>query len=300
MSKRGADWYKREPRAFLEGVRRMTEREIAVYAVVLDLIYDGGHDTYDDPKHIASYFSDLGSSAVRRAIDSLVQAGKLIRKDGKLTNKRAETEGKTREELKKTRRKVGKNGGISSGISRSEMNKINEVDEPKSTDTRAIDKIRIEIEDIEPKGSPSSRGKRVTDDGELQAEFEKQFWPAYPRKVDKKDAFKAFSKARKQTSLETILQSLKAYCREVDGKEANFIRHAARWLNAQPWNDTAAAPSASVDETTWAKRLRYAREHRRWDVGRWGPMPGAAECAIPEHLLQPNDGAGWREWEQAA
>jgi hypothetical protein len=90
MSERGADWYKREPRAFLEGIRQMSEREIAVYSVILDLIYDGGHRTRNDPKHIASYFSDVGSAAVRRAIQCLIAAGKLELDGDFLTNKKGE------------------------------------------------------------------------------------------------------------------------------------------------------------------------------------------------------------------
>lgn len=297
MSKRGAEWYKREPRAFLEGVRRLTEREIAVYAVVLDLIYDGGHQTYDDPKHIASYFSDLGSAAVRKAIDSLVDAGKLIRRDGYLTNKRAENEGKTREELKKTRQKTGHLGGVSSGKSRSNSNENNTLAEAKSPYTRAKDKRR---EDIEDKVSSSPRDKRVAATDEIEGEFREKFWPAYPRKIDRIDALKAFRKARAAVPLDVILDALKAYAAEVQGKDAQYIRHAARWLNAGGWeNYQPAEPSAPkvITEDDWLKRLTFGRNSRQWHVENWGPIPGNPECRVPAHLLQQADGQGWAEWE---
>jgi len=89
MTSRGTAWYRRDSRAFLEGVRLLTGREIEVYAVVLDLICDDGHSAIDDPKHIASHLSDLGPAAVRRALDGLVEAGMLERDDGRLTAKRA-------------------------------------------------------------------------------------------------------------------------------------------------------------------------------------------------------------------
>ncbi len=292
MSKRGADWYKREPRAFLEGVRRLREREIAVYAIVLDLIYDGGHDTYDDPKHIASYFSDLGSAAVRRTINDLVAAGKLIRRDGKLTNKRAENEGKTREELKKTRQETGHLGGVSSGKSRSESSKNNDLDEPKGPIARAIDKKREEKES-------SAFGKPDAGD-DIEQEFASEFWPAYPRKVDRKDALKAFRKARASVGLPAIMAALKVYSTEVEGKDKQYIRHGARWLNAAPWEDAAANLAAGpkvITDADWEKRLNYGRANRQWHVEAWGPFPGEVGCRVPEHLLQPSDGQGWAVWE---
>lgn len=297
MSKRGADWYKREPRAFLEGVRRLTEREIAVYAIVLDLIYDAGHQTYDDPKHIASYFSDLGSAAVRKAIDSLLAAGKLIRRDGYLTNKRAETQGKTREELAETRRNSGRLGGVSSGKSRAKSSEIKDIAEAKQPYTRAKDKIREDIEEKEPS---SPRGKRVAGYDEIEGEFRETFWPAYPRKVDRRDALKAFRKARSAVDLAAIMTALKAYRTEIDGKDKQYVRHGARWLNAAPWEDasagTGAAPKTATPED-WSKRLAFARKNGKWHAGAWGPMPGAPDCHVPANLLQPSDGTDWAVWE---
>lgn len=79
--RRGLEWYKREPRAFLDGIRaaRMTERQAVIYGIVIDLIYDHGGETPDDPKHIASYLSDLGTAAVRHTIQQLVDMGKVFR-----------------------------------------------------------------------------------------------------------------------------------------------------------------------------------------------------------------------------
>ncbi|AOF90211.1 hypothetical protein [Sinorhizobium sp. RAC02] len=150
------------------------------------------------------------------------------------------------------------------------------------------------------KDIPSSRGKRAMVDEEIRTEFEKQFWPVYPRKVDKQDALKAFAKARSLTPLEIILDALKSYSREVEGKEPQFVRHAARWLNAQPWDDAAAPsqPPVPIDDDRWLKRIDYARQKNEWPTA-WGPRPGDAGCAAPAHLLEPTDGANWIEMEIA-
>lgn len=159
MSRRGERWYSREPRAFLEGVRHLTEREIAVYAIVLDLIYDGAGETYDDPKHIASYFSDLGSAAVRNAIDKLVAAGKLTRDDGLLTNCRAKNEVKTQEELAENRRERRRSSRVSPKFLKSNSNKNNQLSEkstPYNTEQYKTEQ-RKEEDEAANAASPSSR-----------------------------------------------------------------------------------------------------------------------------------------------
>lgn len=68
--------------------------------------------------------------------------------------------------------------------------------------------------------------------------FEK-FWSAYPKRVSKGAAEKAFAKAMKETTLETILAALEklkpSYGWQKDGGQ--FIPYPATWLNAKGWND---------------------------------------------------------------
>lgn len=120
--KHGSDWYKREPTAYLGGVQGMTAKEHAVYSIVLDLIYQHGGSVNDDPAWISGWISDMGSAAVRKAIESLIQRGKLVREGDQLTNTRAKSEAKTKENLRETREKTGKKGGIASGKSRAVSN----------------------------------------------------------------------------------------------------------------------------------------------------------------------------------
>jgi hypothetical protein len=78
----GLDWYARNPKKFLGGVQGLTARQIAVYNVVIDLIYLYGGGCNNDPKWIAGYVSDMGSAAVRNVITDLIERG-LIRRSGK-------------------------------------------------------------------------------------------------------------------------------------------------------------------------------------------------------------------------
>lgn len=67
-------------------------------------------------------------------------------------------------------------------------------------------------------------------------EFE-QFWNLYPRKVDKKKALKSFKTAMKNYSLETILYGTEMYAKQMKGKEKQFIKHPATFLNNDSFVD---------------------------------------------------------------
>lgn len=65
------------------------------------------------------------------------------------------------------------------------------------------------------------------------------FWAIYPNKVGKRDAEKAFSKARKRADLATILAGLRAYVAKTDDRP---WCNPATWLNQDRWEDRPATP----------------------------------------------------------
>ena len=160
MSRRGANWYKREPHAYLGGVRGLTERQHAVYSVVLELIYDGGGECPNDPKWISGWFSNIGPAAVRRTITELESLGKLSTEGDLLTNERAKNEAKTWEKLSENRSKTGKIGGVLSGVSRRTAKENNDLEEPSASTSHEADKIREEkkvkrVDESTPKKTPT-------------------------------------------------------------------------------------------------------------------------------------------------
>lgn len=128
--KHGSEWYKREPTAYLGGVQGLSTKQHAVYSVILDLIYQHGGSINDDPKWISGWFSDMGSAAVRRTIEDLIDLGKLHREGDQLTNLRAKNEAKTREKLRENRQETGRKGGVSSAKLRASNNENNNLDQP--------------------------------------------------------------------------------------------------------------------------------------------------------------------------
>ena len=67
------------------------------------------------------------------------------------------------------------------------------------------------------------------------------FWAAYPRKVGKDAARKAWAKARKRATVQDIAEALR---RQRWPEDRKFVPHPATWLNQGRWQDDpgAAAP----------------------------------------------------------
>lgn len=83
---------------------------------------------------------------------------------------------------------------------------------------------------------------------ELSASAFEAFWTAYPKKVSKGQAEKAFAKLNPDDSLQAkLLESLSAAKRRPDWIKdgGQFIPHASTWLNAKGWEDEQPGNSGS-------------------------------------------------------
>ncbi len=72
-------------------------------------------------------------------------------------------------------------------------------------------------------------------------EFDEQFWPLYPNKVDRKAAFKSYMKARQRgIPFDDIMNGLKRYV-GAHPADYGYWKGPAAWLNGERWNDQPAA-----------------------------------------------------------
>ncbi len=81
-------------------------------------------------------------------------------------------------------------------------------------------------------------------------EFERTY-AAYPRKIGKAKALRAWLAAVKVASPETIYAGVQRYAAETVGTEARFIAHPASWLNAHRWQDEATPPPRPPAANGW-------------------------------------------------
>jgi hypothetical protein len=97
-------------------------------------------------------------------------------------------------------------------------------------------------------------------DKETNAHLEElfdEFWNAYPRKLDKAKAFRAFRSALKRTKFEDIMAGVIGY-RNDAARNPDFTKYPATWLNSDSW-ENAVTPSADSEASERA-RLRRERE----------------------------------------
>ena len=101
-------------------------------------------------------------------------------------------------------------------------------------------------EETLPDRNPDSK----PDTKDIRKEFA-TFWEAYPKKVMKLEAEKAFKKAIKIVSLEVILKGLKT-SEQIQRDEKKFIPNAQKWLNGGGWDDEAQ----STESKSTFKRMK--------------------------------------------
>ena len=95
--------------------------------------------------------------------------------------------------------------------------------------------------------------------------FEK-FWTAYPRKAGKAAALRAWQRARKTVTEETLLNAAARYAGDPNREDA-FTAHASTWLSQGRWDDEPLPPRPTSQDR--------AIEAARRDLENYGPEPVA-------------------------
>ena len=114
---------------------------------------------------------------------------------------------------------------------------------------------------------PTTQNTSSTADA-IDGEFER-FWALYPRKVGKGQAIRAYRTARRKVDQATIAGALHVYKRAAATLPADKIRHAATWLNGEPWHDDpdAIAPANGAGSADWLERAAERARQRMIDRG---------------------------------
>jgi len=100
--------------------------------------------------------------------------------------------------------------------------------------------------------------KKITNKDISPKGFE-DFWDAYPRKVAKGDARKAYAKALEKTDEQTLIKKARAYANQPDRKD-EFTKYPASWLNAESWLDDYGPDYEAIREDKRRRELEYTRK----------------------------------------
>jgi hypothetical protein len=125
-----------------------------------------------------------------------------------------------------------------------------------------------------------------------------KFWEAYPNKVGKDAAWRAWKKRADRPPIENILAAVDTYVRTKpsDREWCN----PATWINQGRWADAppqATTTTTTADVTTladprWKLRVTSWRNGYRWEHSLWGPAPDEPGCQAPKELHGPRPALG--------
>lgn len=136
--------------------------------------------------------------------------------------------------------------GLASAEARKRQREANE--KPTGVDTSEPTSVPTVVGDKdqrEGKPSPSPSQSSLRSDSsranvrQIEDDFERRFWPLYPRKDDKGHARQAFVKACKKADPDEIIRGLSKYQFSADRQ---YQPLAATWLNGERWLSEAKPP----------------------------------------------------------
>lgn len=126
-----------------------------------------------------------------------------------------------------------------------------------------------------------------------------EWYAAYPRKVARGEAARAYIAARRQVSGEVLLAGAKRYAGQVAGADPKYVAHPASWLRAGRWADeypVAVLPSEqqAEDVKAWIQRLELFycggedAPAGTWSQ-KWGPTPDQEGNHVPDDARRTYD-----------
>lgn len=228
-----SEFYRMNPARWNNGTADLSLEQEAAFLRIINAIHLHDEPLIDNDHVLAGLFR-CDVRKARHLKNKLIEAGKIVSIDGRLHNDRAATELEHRHNLSTTRGESGRLGGEVSGRSRrdrrSKSLKSNETGEAIASSKRSrIEENRIEEYILSPpqeEGHPSSTDEPDPFD---------TFWSIYPRREDKIDARKAWTRATKSSESADIIAAAKRYAAECQGKERQFVKLPATWLNKGSW-----------------------------------------------------------------
>lgn len=122
-----------------------------------------------------------------------------------------------------------------------------------------IDRAEIDKAASTAQSKHSASELALVESRDLLAAAFQAFYSAYPRKVGREGAERAFAKAAKRTgSFQVIIDGARRLAADPNlpsGKDRNFIPHPTTWLNQGRWDDEPLPPRAGAASGTAVERM---------------------------------------------
>jgi len=220
-------WVRFFPSDWLGGTRGMSAVETGIYITLIATMYERGEPIVEDHARLAR-LCGASNSAFRKALDTLIDEGKITRIEAGLWNDRVEKE----QVYLSEKSEVGSRAANARWGKK--HNKNNDADDADALQTQCQGNANQKPDTRYISTDVDIKETRTRD---FTSEFESHFWPIYPNKVGKPVARTAFIKARVKADLETIMAGLRAYVSKTDDRA---WCNPSTWLNQERWADAPA------------------------------------------------------------
>lgn len=302
-------WYKRDPDAALAGMAMLTLEQRGAYNTVLDLIYSTADNLADNDQHIAGALG-CDVRVWKRIRADLLRLGKLHTSGELLRNFRATSE--ISYALEKSEKCA--DAGRASGRSRSK-NTANPNDNNGLAGTDVQTPVRTDVKKTFEHLNSHNHNQKAA--AALDSVNGHATQGTAVQTVDSvARALQAMPELAKHPvavapDVSPIWRMVQAGW-DFEGVIVPGIRRLAQrsQIPIRGWKYFAkilleegqpqAVPPPPTEELTderWRLRMDYARQKRWWDFKKNGPLPHTPGCRVPGHLLQPDDGKGWIDYE---
>jgi hypothetical protein len=212
--------------------------KIVLIGIANHLGPDADEGAWPSQARLANY-ANVSDRAVRDAIEALEQLGELVKENAG---------GHSRNQYKPNRYWIT-------------LRCPESCDGSLGHNRVEVSRNRVEVSDSQGGSFEQSGWKPASDEPlrepekkQLNAQFE-EFWNAYPRKLDKAKAFRAFKSALKRATFEDILAGVIAY-RNDPQRNPDFTKYPATWLNSDAWENAAGTGVSLHTERNERERER--------------------------------------------
>lgn len=259
--------------------------EHGAYMLLCGVYWSNGESLPDDDRHLQK-ICKLSAHKWKKIRPTVVKF--FEQKDGRLFHKRIERDlSKFAEDSdkrsEKARAAAAARWSKADAPSMHEECSDNAISEPES------ESIYTEAQEtLFPDSDPPDKEQKAPE-GNADESFNR-FYAAYPRKAGRGQARKAYNTALKKVDAGALQRAVEAFARLCEGKESQYIKHPATWLNGECWADEAVkaemgqAPAA--DEAVrydWYKAISEWRETGMWYAP--GEPPDKPGCVVPSKIL---------------
>ncbi|AII27784.1 hypothetical protein B9J07_12980 [Sinorhizobium sp. LM21] len=289
-------WVRFFPSDWLGGTRGMSAVETGVYITLVATMYERREPIPEDHARLAR-LCGASNSAFKRALDTLVEEGKITRVAGGLWNDRVEKEQVYLSEKSEVARRAGKK----SAEKRKQIQQQDSTDVQRTFNGRST---KPEARSQKPEATLSSVAPAQPDFDVIQS---KLIDAAGQSGIHPHGAFIVgpiveliASGVDLETDILPVIRSAVSRRTLPVGSWSYFVPaiREAYERRIAAGKGLVQAPQLATGDEDWARRLRFARTKRMWSVAELGPAPGQPGCRVPAHLLEPTDGQGWNDMSE--